>query len=208
MPEESTLVTAEQTNDSASGANEGEQAAAVSGDGQEQATGDQAQTQGETDGAEASTDYTLELGDNARLVEADVSSITEFAKSNNLSAEQAQAVLYRMDSLIGSYVDNANEQWRQETLSWQDDVRKDEELGGENFKASVMNAQAALHRFGSPALKEALNETGFGNHPELVRLLSRIGKAMEEDAILRGGSQAASKTPEEILYPSHGKEKE
>jgi len=46
-----------------------------------------------------------------------------------------------------------------------------------------------VNKFGSPNLIKTLDETGFGDHPELIRLLSKIGKTMKEDDFVLPGVQ-------------------
>jgi hypothetical protein len=59
-------------------------------------------------------------------------------------------------------------------------------------------------RFGSDSLKAELSKTGYGNHPEMVRLLTRIGKAMAPDQLVLPGTQAGGtqKSAADVLYGS------
>ena len=58
--------------------------------------------------------------------------------------------------------------------------------------------------FATPALKAALNETGFGNHPELVRLFVKIGKSLSEDSFTTkgAGEQHAKTDTAKTLFPT------
>lgn len=82
---------------------------------------------------------------------------------------------------------------------WAEKSRSDEEFGGNPDK---LNANVALglrfrDRFGTPALTELLNMTGIGNHPEVIRLFVKAGKAISEgsfhvsdhSAQVRGGPE-------------------
>ena len=51
-------------------------------------------------------------------------------------------------------------------------------------------AKSALDTFGNDALKSLLVETGFGNHPEIIRFMYRAGKAISEDSYI-GNSEGA-----------------
>ena len=51
-------------------------------------------------------------------------------------------------------------------------------------------AKTALDAFGNDALKSLLVETGFGNHPEIIRFMYRAGKAISEDSYV-GNSEGA-----------------
>ena len=58
--------------------------------------------------------------------------------------------------------------------------------------------------FATPELKKALNETGFGNHPELVRLFVKIGKSLSEDSFTTKGAdeQHAKTDTAKTLFPT------
>jgi hypothetical protein len=68
----------------------------------------------------------------------------------------------------------------------------------------VADALKARERFSTPALRQLLNETGFGNHPEVIKFFAKVGKAMREDAFHPPGSPPAP--PEQPLenkfYPT------
>ncbi|MEI6907818.1 peptidase, partial [Klebsiella pneumoniae] len=53
--------------------------------------------------------------------------------------------------------------------------------------------------FGTPELKEYLNGTGLGNHPELVKAFIKVGKAMSEDGMVTG-KEGGQRSAAEVLY--------
>ena len=61
---------------------------------------------------------------------------------------------------------------------------------GSSFDANLKTAKSALDTFGNDALKSLLVETGFGNHPEIIRFMYRAGKAISEDSYV-GNSEGA-----------------
>ena len=63
------------------------------------------------------------------------------------------------------------EAWQKTTEQWAADVKADKEIGGDNLISNLSAAQRALDQFGTPELKEYLNTTGLGNHPDLVKTL-------------------------------------
>jgi len=52
-------------------------------------------------------------------------------------------------------------------------------------------AKKALDSFGTPELRTLLNESGIGNHPELIRFMVRAGKAISSDTFVAGERGAA-----------------
>jgi len=47
-----------------------------------------------------------------------------------------------------------------------------------------------------------LDVSGLGNHPEMIRFLNRVGRAISEEKVVVGGSNVAPQTRESLLYPS------
>lgn len=63
---------------------------------------------------------------------------------------------------------------------WLKQVKADPELGGRRLKRTLENAQYAM-RYGTAKFRKLLDETGYGNHPEVVRFCARIGAAIRTD---------------------------
>lgn len=85
---------------------------------------------------------------------------------------------------------------------WSDDSKNDTEFGGEKFGENVNVANAALEKFGTPALTEMLKQSGLGVHPEMVRVFYRIGKLISQDSVAGAIASAASadKTQAQRMY--------
>jgi hypothetical protein len=124
------------------------------------------------------------------------------AKSLNISQEGAQR-------LIDLAIENSTEAAKageaaklKEREGWVNSLKSDPEIGGQNFEASVQYAKRAMKQFGNEKFIAFLNESGTGDHPEVIRVFTRIGKAMSEDKFVDG---KPSGTPEglsaaELIY--------
>lgn len=120
----------------------------------------------------------------------------------DLSNEHAQ-------EFVAAFAKDVIPQWEaslqqaQQTIStqWAESLKTDKEFGGANYSQNEHLAQSAIERFGGPELKTLLNETGFGNNPDLFRAFFRVGKAMAEDSLsTTGGQSAGHRSAAEILY--------
>lgn len=140
--------------------------------------------------------YDLKLSEDSPLDPAHLAQFERLAKQQGLSQDEAAAALKRQEAEVSTIYENLSEQWKTDT-------KNDPEIGGAKFEENVNHAHQALERFGSPALKQALNKTGYGNHPELIRAFAKVGRAMADDTFIRpGGSMPTKeKTLEEIFYP-------
>lgn len=133
--------------------------------------------------------------------EAHHASVVEFAKQNNFTNEQAQALLDRDNKLVSSYQEKVQEEYKQTVESWKAEAKKDKEIGGDSLDQSVIYAKRALERFGSDKFAEALESTGFGNHPEIIRIFSKIGRSMADDTLDSNKPAKRELTLEEKMYP-------
>lgn len=82
---------------------------------------------------------------------------------------------------------------------WKDQLAKDPDFGGDKLPDTVLAARAAVERFGGQAARDAFTELGIGNHPALVRMLARIGRAMGEDSGMGGAGGTPPKTKQEVF---------
>ncbi|HED3890520.1 TPA: peptidase [Morganella morganii] len=126
-----------------------------------------------------------------------VKAFEPIAKELNLSNEQAQKLVDVYGSkIMPKLVEQQAAQWQQQIELWAEQVKADKDLGTD---VSIGAAQKAMDKFGSPELKQYLNETGLGNHPELVRIFANIGKAMSEDGLVTGNSGGV-KSAADVLF--------
>ncbi|WP_323026539.1 protease [Castellaniella sp.] len=122
------------------------------------------------------------------------------AKDLNLPQEQAQQILDKMTPVIQArqveQLQAAHDQWIQA-------AETDKEFGGEKLQENMAVAKKALDTFGSPELRTLLNQSGLGNHPEIIRAFYRAGKAISEDRFIPSGqANAAAGANAKRLYPN------
>ena len=112
----------------------------------------------------------------------------DVAKELNLPQEAAQKVLDKVAPVIQAKQAKVIEQTK---VEWANQSKSDQEFGGESLTDNLDVAKASLDTFGTDALKSLLQETGLGNHPEVIRFMYRAGKAISEDSYV-GNSQGAN----------------
>jgi len=149
--------------------------------------------------------YDLKLKEGSLLDAAYVEKVTAYAKEHKLSNEQAQAHLDRETGAVAAYMEGATQKLKhQADVEWPAMAKADPEIGGEAFNKNVEISHRVLAKYGSPKLMEELNNTGFGNHPELIRVFSKIGKMMTEDQLVMPGAVQGSgqKSMADVFYGS------
>lgn len=95
-------------------------------------------------------------------------------------------------------------EWGETVQGWADQAKADKDIGGTKFDGTVKNAQRFLTTHGTPELREYLNASGGGNHPELIRVFAKAGAMIREDNPATGGTEGAGKPadPAHVLFPN------
>lgn len=152
----------------------------------------------------APIEYKLKTPEGSLLDAARVEKIVSYSKERGFSNEQAQELLERESDAVSQFAEAQKQQMNKAANDWVEAVKTDKEIGGDGFKQNVALANRLVKRFGSEGFVKTLNETGLGNHPELVRFCTRIAKLMSEDQLIIPGAQAGGtkKTDADILYGS------
>jgi hypothetical protein len=69
-----------------------------------------------------------------------------------------------------------------EKAKWTTASKADPEFGGEKLASSLNLAKRAIDKYGTPGLRTMLDQSGLGNHPEVIRFFTRIGRTLSEDS--------------------------
>ena len=125
------------------------------------------------------------------------------AKELNLSQEQAQKLVDLQAKMVKDASDKQVASWNETVSKWKSETSA---ALGANLKTEMANVGRAMNAFGSQGLREIMNQSGLGNHKEVVAFMAKIGKAIGEDTLVEGMDEAAKpKTMAERMYPNQGK---
>lgn len=123
---------------------------------------------------------------------------SEVAKELNLSEADAQKVI---DKIAPAFAARQTEVLEAARAQWETDAKADKEFGGDKLDENMVVAKKALDAFGTPELRQLLNTSGLGNHPEIIRAFYRAGKAISEDKFVGGNPPpAGGKSLADRLY--------
>ena len=161
---------------------------------QDQQDSDESSAESETsesetpEGAPETYEFNTKVADAPEELDPEViTAFGEVAKELDLPQEAAQKVIDKVAPVMQAQQAKMVEQVK---VDWANDAKADQEFGGENLNANLEVAKSSLKAFGTDALKSLLQESGLGNHPEVIRFMYRAGKAISEDAYV-GNSQGA-----------------
>lgn len=115
----------------------------------------------------------------------------------------AQQMMERTQSAIATQLQDAAAVQRKE---WLDAYHADPEIGGANREATEKAAARGLDAMGytkDHPFRTLLNESGLGNHPDMIRFFRRFGELIGEDATFaRTNTAPVQRKPAwERLYP-------
>lgn len=145
--------------------------------------------------------YDIKVAEDSLLGDEDVERIAAQAKELGLTNEEAQELADMESDAVGRYQEKLDKKVEDIRAGWLKAAEKDKEIGGDAFKENVENSKRVIDKFGTDEFKKALEETGFGNHPEVIRLFSRIGKLMADDKMVFSREQSSGEKPiEEVFY--------
>jgi hypothetical protein len=144
--------------------------------------------------------YDLKLDDGSLLDAAYVEQFSQFAKDKKLTQDQAQEFLQREAQALNSFVQKQQQEFEKVQAEWVNQIKNDSEIGGEKFNQSIELAHRALKQFASDSFLKELETTGYGNHPELVRVFAKIGNMIKEDKMISPSAAGGTRSIEEIFY--------
>jgi hypothetical protein len=150
----------------------------------------------------------------------DEQTATEFkglAKELDLTQEQAQKLLDFGGGKLRAQIEAPYKLWAETQAKWQAEVKADPEIGGTKFAQSIKDAaQVFVPGESNPfvgsaeeakALRDALNMTGAGNNPAMVKMFVKMGKLLAEPGSLTGGPvKDSADTLLAKMYPTMDKE--
>lgn len=139
-------------------------------------------------------------------VELDTEVLGDFqalGKELNLPQADAQKVADLGAKMAQRWAERQTENVIALQTEWADETKADKEIGGEQLAENLAIAKKARDTFGTPAFAELLEQSGLGNHPEMIRLLVKAGKTITEDTIVSSGMNGGGKsTPAKTLFPN------
>lgn len=148
--------------------------------------------------------YTLTMPEGVEVDQELVDALGPDFKDMGLTNAQAQKLADKFIEIQTKRAQSRAKDWGDTVQKWADDAKADPDIGGDKFDSSVKNAQRFLGKFATPALREYLNASGGGNHPELIRVFAKAGELIREDDPATGGAEGKGKPaePAHVLFPN------
>lgn len=130
--------------------------------------------------------YDLTAPEGSQFDDETLGELKALAKESKMPKEQAQKLADLGVKAVQKYHERMTAQYEQQQQQWVNDSRADKEFGGDKLNQNLAVAKRALDTFGTPELTKLLNESGLGNHPEVIRYNFRVAQALSEDRVVPG----------------------
>lgn len=143
----------------------------------------------------------LKAPDGSPLSAEDLAGIQTFAKDNGLSQAQAEKIMAR--DISGRTAASAQIQAQADAASakWRADSEAHPVIGGANLKATVAEAQRALAHLLPADRRQAIADSPYANHPDLLLLLKNAAALLPKEDVVHPGS--ADSTKSGPVNPAH-----
>ena len=148
----------------------------------------------------------------------------------NVDQATAQKMVDKHFDILNKHKSNYEDKMEVQRQEWATSARTDNEFGGSNLAENLAGARKAMNSFSQPAadkdgkpilhsdgpmkgqqmteVEALMAESGWGNHPAMIRVFYRINQAMSEDSFVQGDMKPVErkKTHADIMYgESHNK---
>lgn len=152
--------------------------------------------------AQAASYGEFKLPEGVKVDAGQLAAAQELFRASSLSQEQAQKFIDLAVSREQAAVHRGVQTFADMQSKWVSEIKADPDIGRDRLGASLASASLAIDRLAVPGLKDALNLTGAGNHPAIVRAFVRIGQMIQEDRFAPGRqlAPAAPRSPAEVIY--------
>jgi hypothetical protein len=130
-----------------------------------------------------------------------VEKLQAFAKERDLSQASAQALYDLGNETVQAVLGEVAAQIELTKNDWAVRAKADKEFGGDQIDANLAVARKAME-LGTPELKTLLNDTGLGDHPEIIRWMYRVGKTIKQDEHVSGERRTTTERSAQAFYPN------
>lgn len=130
----------------------------------------------------------------------------------NILADDKLSPMDRGQKLLDLYADvtkkgrdAATEAWNTVNKEWSDKTLADPEIGGAKWEATKFTIAKAIDSLGpelAASVREALDVTGAGNHPAIVKAFHTFASKVTEGRHIGGNPPGATPSIKEAFYPN------
>lgn len=149
-------------------------------------------------------EYEFKLPEGVKLDDTKLGEFKAIAAEAKLGPEAAQKMVDMYVAEIKQAQEAPLKAWTELQTAWRDEVKNDPVIGGANLDKNLAATKAGLNNLlgeDAPKFFHALNITGAGNNPDIVRGLLKAAAPHAPASPVSGSPGAGQKSPGATLYP-------
>ena len=148
--------------------------------------------------------YVLTMPEGVEVDQALLDAVSPAFKEIGLTTKQAQALTDKFIAHQQAVAAGQMETFGKTVEGWLTEAKADPEIGGAKWTETNAAVDRVMAKFGNDALRVYMNSTGAGNHPEVIRLISKFGAMISEDVPASDNPQGKGKPVEvaHALFPN------
>ncbi|QND53466.1 hypothetical protein HB779_17405 [Phyllobacterium sp. 628] len=156
------------------------------------------------DAVPADGKYALTMPEGIAVDQALLDALGPKFAAKQMTTREAQELTDEYVKVEQARAKTRTENWGKTLEKWVDDAKADKDIGGTKWDDTVATSRRAVNTLGTPELKEYLQASGGGNHPELIRFMAKVGAMIKEDSPADGGAGGSGKPaePAHVLFPN------
>lgn len=125
----------------------------------------------------------LEVEEGLEIDQPTAEAFAKIAEEVGLSQDAFNTVYNKLMPYLNQ---RQEEQLQELRTKFFEDARNDSEIGGSKYKENLSLARQAFKKFVDPETAELLQASGLDCHPGLIRAFVNVGRAISNDAVVRG----------------------
>ena len=126
----------------------------------------------------------IQAPEDSPLGKESVAAMQAFAEQHGLSQDQAQAMFDTSSANAQEWQAGEVTRRNAQVAEWEHLSMSDAEIGGSKFNETKRLAADFVQRFGSDAFRQLLHDTGYGSHPEVLRVFAHAAALVQEERTL------------------------
>lgn len=154
--------------------------------------------------AEGAPEFKLDLPEGVEFEPAALEEFRAVLTDDKLSPSERGSRLAAMHAAqVQKSLEQAHNAFFDLNKRWVDEVKADPEIGGDKLEPTMRSIGKLIDQYGSPEVRQAMNLTGAGNNPHIVRMLAKMAAALTEPGHVTGTRPTtAPRDLAEAMYPN------
>lgn len=102
--------------------------------------------------------------------------------------ERAQALVDLQGKVLEGAAAKIGQAWEAQRSAWQTEIKADPTIGGDHLAPALGQISKLIDAHGTEELRKAMDDTGLGDNPHMIRFLHKLASHFTESGALPGGS--------------------